>query len=284
MHIQHPELKPETVQFRGFQANLARIALEKDTLVVLPTGMGKTVVALLTMADAFKQGATRILLLAPTKPLVEQHAAFFGETFANRSVHCMTGHLPPAKREELYREPGLICATPQVISNDTIAERVDLASFDWIVFDECHRAVGEYPYTFLGRNARKANPKIRTMGLTASPGHDRRKIDEVREHLGLLHVEIRTTHDPDVAPYVQETKVEWETMPLPANMARVSQRLQAALATRVRSLKSQGALKAGSSRPSRTALLETGRKLQAMVKGRDPGSDVYAALSQQAQA
>lgn len=284
MHIQHPELKPDMVEFRGFQANLARIAYEKNALIVLPTGMGKTVVALLTIADAFKAGAGRILLLAPTKPLVEQHATFFGEALAKQEVHCLTGHIAPAKREALYAENGLICATPQVISNDAITGRLELATFDWIIFDECHRAVGEYPYTFIGRNARKDNPKIRTMGLTASPGHDRRKIDEVRDNLHLRHVEIRTPHDPDVAPYVNETETIWETLPLPANMARVSQRLQTALATRVRALKAQGSLKSGGSRPSRTALLEAGRKLQAMVKGRDPGPDVYGALSHQAQA
>lgn len=284
VHISHPELKPDSVEFRGFQANLARIAFEKNSLIVLPTGMGKTVVALLALADAFKHGAKRILLMAPTKPLVEQHANFFDDLLPNRQVQLLTGHLPPAKREAGYKEEGLLCATPQVISNDAVTGRLDLGSFDWIVFDECHRATGEYPYAFIGRNARKANSAVRAMGLTASPGHDRKKIDEVRDHLGLTHVEIRTTNDPDVAPFVQMTDVQWETLPLPANMARVSKCIQTALAKRVRALKQQGSLKAGGSRPSRTALLEAGRKLQAMVKGRDPGPEVYAALSNQAQA
>ena len=288
MHIEHPVLAPGRIAFRGYQANLARIASERDTLVVLPTGMGKTVVALLVIADALRDHAERILVLAPTRPLVEQHGRSFQEMLRepwNGRVASLTGHVGPADREAAYARPGVVCATPQVVRNDVLNGRLDLTAFRWVVFDECHRAVGDYPYAFIGQEIQRKAPQVRRLGLTASPGHDIAKIDEVRHHLGLDHVEIRTPHDPDVAEYVQSVDMEWETLPLPPGMARVSQRLHEALAERVRQLKDLGFLKGAPSRPRRMDLLDAGRRAQSMLQqARDPDPSLYQALSLQAQA
>lgn len=288
MHVTHPLLKPESVEFRGYQANLARIAAKQDTLVVLPTGMGKTVVALLTLADALKDGAQRILLLAPTKPLVEQHGQFFGKVLAEpwaSRVRTVTGHVSPEKRKSTYDDPGLVCATPQVVQNDVISGTLDLATIDWVVFDEAHRAAGDYPYVFLGQELLKRNPKGRRLGLTASPGHDVRKIDEVRASLGLPHVEIRTPADSDVSAYVQDVGIEWETLPLPPTMARVSAKLTEAFADRVRQLKALGQLKSAGSRPGRRDLLEVQGKLQTIIKQEaNPDASFFHGLSLVAQA
>ncbi|HUR61245.1 MAG TPA: DEAD/DEAH box helicase [Candidatus Thermoplasmatota archaeon] len=288
MHVTHPLLKAETVEFRGYQANLARIAQKDDTLVVLPTGMGKTIVALLAIADALQGGAKRILLLAPTRPLVEQHAAFFGAVLAapwGERVQGLTGTQTPEKRARAYASEGLVCATPQVIQNDMVGGRLDLSTFDWVVFDEAHRAVGDYPYAFIGTELQRRHPKGRRLGLTASPGHDVRKIDEVRQNLGLAHVEIRTPADADVAPYVQTVQMEWETLPLPPTMARVSAKLQEALAERVRTLKGLGILKTAGSKPNRRELLELAGILQAKItQAANPDPSLYQGLSLQAQA
>lgn len=288
MHIQHPRLQDEAVQFRGYQANLARIASKKDTLVVLPTGMGKTIVALLALADALEAGAERVLLMAPTKPLVEQHARFLESVLQppwSGRVHALTGNVAPAKRQDVYAQPVIVCATPQVIANDLVGGVLPVEAWDWIVFDEAHRGVGEYPYAFIGQQVQKKAPRTRRLGLTASPGYDVKKIDEVRQNLGLQHVEIRTPDDPDVRDYVQQLDVEWETLPLPENLARISKRLHNALKERVVFLKQQGVLRSGIRRPSRKALLEVAQKLQARARREaDVPPEVYAALSVQAQA
>jgi ERCC4-related helicase/ERCC4-type nuclease len=290
VHVLHPALKPGTVEFRGYQVNLARLAGKADTLVVLPTGMGKTIVAVLALADALQAGARRILVLAPTRPLVEQHAASLAGLLADpwpARVHALTGTQSPAKRAAAYgaEEGCVVVATPQVVQNDLVGGRLDLSAFDWVVFDEAHRAVGDYPYTFIGEELQRKAPKVRRLGLTASPGHEVRKIDEVRTRLGLAHVEIRTPADPDVAPYVQETEMEWETLPLPPTMARVSAKLQEALAERIRAIKALGLLKDAGSRPSRKDLLRLGGELQARLSGTaQPEPALFSALSLQAQA
>ncbi len=289
MHISHPLLREGLVEFRGYQANLARIATARDTLVVLPTGMGKTVVATLVLADALRAGARRLLILAPTRPLVEQHAASLKAVLAapyDEQIHALTGTTAPKKRETAYTaDATIVTATPQVVHNDIIGGRLDVATFDWVVFDEAHRATGDYPYVFIGHELQAKSTRTRRLGLTASPGHDARKIDEVRQALGLQHVEIRTPADADVAPYVQAIEMEWEALPLPPTMARVSAKLHEALLERIKALKALGFLQGGGNRPNRRELLLLGAELQAkLAKTAKPESSLFSGLSIQAQA
>ncbi|PIV70046.1 MAG: hypothetical protein COS08_02320, partial [Euryarchaeota archaeon CG01_land_8_20_14_3_00_38_12] len=74
MYVEHPLIKTDSIEKRDYQINIAKSCMEKSTLVVLPTGMGKTIVALLVIAEKIKEG--KVLFLAPTKPLVEQHYNF----------------------------------------------------------------------------------------------------------------------------------------------------------------------------------------------------------------
>lgn len=287
MHVTHPFLNPGTVEFRGYQANLARSALRRDTLVVLPTGMGKTIVAVLAIADALQAGSQRVLVLAPTRPLVDQHGATLKALLAppwGERVRCVTGFDEPERRGRWYQEPGITVATPQVVQNDLVSGRLDPATLDWVVFDEAHRAVGDYPYVFIGRELRRRS-KARVLALTASPGHDARKVQEVRDHLGIVDVEIRTPADPDIAPFVQTVAAEYETLPLPPALARVSQRLQDALAERIRALKGLGFLKDKGTRPTRRDLLQLAGQLQGLIqKTPDPDASLFSGLSLQAQA
>ncbi|MEK6810844.1 MAG: DEAD/DEAH box helicase, partial [Candidatus Thermoplasmatota archaeon] len=75
MFVDHPLIRRGKIEDREYQRNVAATCLEKSTLVVLPTGMGKTVIAARVIAEVLRRRGGRILVLAPTKPLVEQHAS-----------------------------------------------------------------------------------------------------------------------------------------------------------------------------------------------------------------
>src|SRR5271170_5748505 len=63
----------EGLEFREYQLNVFRSVLSHgNSLVVLPTGLGKTFVGAAIMAKALAQGK-KTMILAPTKPLSEQH-------------------------------------------------------------------------------------------------------------------------------------------------------------------------------------------------------------------
>ena len=51
-YVTHDLTKPEIVEQRLCQLTLTSFALEQSSLVVLPTGLGKTIVALIVMVDA----------------------------------------------------------------------------------------------------------------------------------------------------------------------------------------------------------------------------------------
>src|SRR5665647_3740884 len=97
--LEHPLIKKDAIEQREYQVDLARLALRSNTLVVLPTGMGKTVIALIVLANVLQKRKGKVLLLAPTKPLVEQHATFLRETMVGKSVTVLTGEVDPEERE-----------------------------------------------------------------------------------------------------------------------------------------------------------------------------------------
>ncbi len=70
--LTHPRLR-EGVEARAYQLLAAKQAISGSTLLVMPTGLGKTAVQWMAMAEAM-DGPGRIVLVAPTTGLVAQQA------------------------------------------------------------------------------------------------------------------------------------------------------------------------------------------------------------------
>ncbi|MBD3310622.1 DEAD/DEAH box helicase, partial [Candidatus Woesearchaeota archaeon] len=197
---------------RLYQETILATAADHNTLVVLPTGMGKTAIGFMLAVNRLKRfPGSKILMLAPTKPLAEQHMNSFRKVMdlPKERFALFTGQISPEKREELWKDAQLIFSTPQGMENDVISSRIDLGDVSLLIFDEAHRTVGDYAYVFIAKQyARKARyPRI--LGLTASPGSDLEKIKEVARNLHAEEIEVRTDSDPDVKPYIQDIRIEW---------------------------------------------------------------------------
>ena len=114
---------------RLYQENIVYTTLTKNTLVVLPTGLGKTAIALMLSFERLKSFKnSRILILAPSKPLVAQHLNTF-KKHLDVSMELFTGEVKPELREKLYKENIVIFSTPQTIANDIVNKRIDLKDF-----------------------------------------------------------------------------------------------------------------------------------------------------------
>jgi len=202
-------LKQEEIESRAYQEVIAASSMKKNTMIVLPTGLGKTVIAAMIAAKKLETG--KVLFLAPTKPLVEQHKKSFQEfiEIEEDEMKVMTGEIRPENRYELWNDKKVFFATPQVVENDLIAGEVSVRDFSLTIFDECHRATGDYSYVFISEKL--PSHKI---GLTASPGGDKDKIMEVGDNLEMENFEVRTEDDPDVEPYIQDKDVNWIKVPL----------------------------------------------------------------------
>lgn len=210
--ISHPQIAPDSVEERTYQVTMAEGCVRHSTLLILPTGMGKTIVALLVTANLLETGR-KVLIMAPTKPLVDQHADNFSKLLCKASVGTMNGNMAPDKRAEIVRSNDVIISTPQVISNDLASERYGINDFGLVIYDEAHRGVGNYSYVDVARDYRG-----RSMGMTASPGSDIKKIEEVCDNLGLNRIDIRSEDDPDVSPYVHDIYVKKVEVSLPKEM------------------------------------------------------------------
>jgi ERCC4-related helicase len=216
--IEKPMIKKNSIEFRAYQVNLAEIAAQESTMVVLSTGLGKTVIAALLAAQRLTEHPdSKILFLAPSRPLVDQQARFLRRVIAldENQIICMTGQDPPESRREQWKETSIIVMTPQALQNDLVQRSYDLSEVSLIVYDEAHRGVGNYAYTFIAELYEKQGRTPLSLGLTASPGHLPEHIQTVCENLRLTHIETRTERSPDVRDYVVqiESRVKYVTLP-----------------------------------------------------------------------
>lgn len=267
----------DKLQPREYQLRIAENVLAKgNSLVVLPTGLGKTAIALL-VADRYLQQGKRVLFLAPTRPLCEQHSNSILELMKleRDDVLLITGRFGAKERESLWSRGKAIVATPQCVKNDLKRNRMSL-EFGLVVLDEVHRAVGDYAYTFVAEECKKKG--LHLLGLTASPGSSREKIEEMSSLLGVKNIEIRDEADEDVKGYVQPVDIRWETVELPPEMDDVRKLLEDAIDERLEVMRKFGWIHAKSFRSlSKKLLLLARSKIE-----RSSGGIKYMGLSQYA--
>ncbi len=265
--IEHPLLEPNFLQRRLYQLKLAGTAANDHTLVCLPTGLGKTTVSLLVTARRLEEVGGKSLMLAPTKPLVSQHADFYREALEipEDEIVVFTGDVSPDDRATLWKEATVVMATPQVIENDLVGSRISLAGVTHCTFDECHRATGEYAYNYIAeRYHADANDPLVT-GMSASPGGDEAAILEVCENLGLQEVEVMTEDDADVAEFTHETDVEWERIDLPEEVIEIRDMLNEVITDRLETLKELGVAKSTQPDQSQKDLNRMRAELQQLI-------------------
>ena len=231
---------------RLYQQTIFATAAEKNTLVVLPTGMGKTNIFLMLAAQRLKQYPTsKVLFIGPTRPLIEQYLNVFKEHFEinENYMAVFTGFVSPEKREELWKKAKIVFSTPQGLENDIISRRVNLEEVCLLGVDEAHRAVGDYAYVFVAKQFMKLSRFPRIIALTASPGSDMDKIQEVCRNLFIEDIEVRTDEDIDVKPYIQEMQIDWVNVELPRIFTDIQRFLLLFLRERFEKLKKWGILR-----------------------------------------
>ena len=259
-------IKENAISERLYQRRIADVASTVSTLVVLPTGLGKTVVALLVIDRVLQSASSKVLFMAPTKPLVEQHYAFLCErlTIDPNAISQMTGEMSPDRRPGLWSRSRIVVSTPQVVENDAASGLCDLSTFDMLVFDECHRAKGDYSYVHISSLYSSARENGIVLGMTASPGGDVGSVEEICRTLNLKHIEVRSEDDPDVEPYVQQTAVKWVPVTLSPELSNISRELRTMLSERVEKLR-QLHLIPEDSQGSTKDLLAAGRELSSRL-------------------
>jgi ERCC4-related helicase len=265
-YLEHPLIRSETVEFRLYQKLISDVASERNTLVILPTALGKTVIAVIVAANVlYNYRDLKVLVLAPTRPLVAQHRDSFIRMLKLREkdTYVLTGETSPSERKGLWESHvRLFFSTPQVVRNDLRSRRLSLRDFGLVVFDECHRAVKRYAYTDIARIYVSQTGYPLILGMTASPGSELSRVMEVCENLFIEHVEHRNEEDPDVKLYIQSIDMEWVTVELPEVYLAVRAQIRSMLDRRLRWLHSLGVVKSNPPFVYRRELIEVGNELR----------------------
>ncbi|MFA6073504.1 MAG: DEAD/DEAH box helicase [Candidatus Woesearchaeota archaeon] len=248
------EFKPRLYQEKIFDKTT-----KQNTLVVLPTGLGKTAIAAMLIAHRLENyPGSKILFLAPTKPLAQQHEktlnALLNDSF--KKV-LFTGSVSPEKRKALWLESDIIISTPQGLENDVISRKINLENVSLLIFDEAHRAIGDYSYVFLAKNyIEKANHQ-RILALTASPGSNEETITQVCLNLFIDEVEFRSSQDIDVAPYVQEMNIEYVKVDLPDELKKIRGFLERCYSSKIEEASTLGFISNSVQSYTKSVLLST---------------------------
>ena len=282
-YLDRPLLSQGFLEDRAYQTQLADAASKTHTLVCLPTGLGKTTVSCLVTAHRLAEYGGTSLMLAPTKPLVQQHAEFYREALevADDDIVVFTGDVRPDDRAELWQSARIVMATPQVVENDLVGNRISLADVTHITFDECHRATGDYAYNYIAERYHADAEEPLVTGMSASPGGDEEEILTVCENLGLVEVEVMTDADADVEKHTYRTEVDWQHVDLPEDVLAIRDALNEVITERLTKLKELGVTNSTDPNMSQRDLNKVRAQLQRLINNDD--SSGYKGMSAHAE-
>lgn len=278
------EIKELKLKPRDYQISIYKTCKEKNCLVILPTGTGKTLIAIMLAIQRFKQyPLERVLILAPTRPLVEQHFKSFKKNIPQdwADMQIFTGKTPANQRRKIWQTAEFIFSTPQCIANDLKNNIYSLEDVSLLIQDESHRCLKNYSYNFIAEKYQQQAQNPRILGLTASPGSDKKTITKVCDNLGIQAVEIRTRESEDVKPYLQELEFEKIDIEFPPEFEEIKILLNELYKRKVQELKNRKVL---FSYPSKTSLLECQRRVMRAISSGNKNMNYLMSASVCAQA
>ncbi|XP_067300684.1 interferon-induced helicase C domain-containing protein 1 [Pseudorasbora parva] len=194
-----PSASKREIELRDYQMEVARPALEeKNIIICLPTGSGKTRVAVYITKEHLERKKQlgepgKVVVLVNKVPLVEQHyKAEFGRFLKHKySVERVSGASQlKISFPQIIEQNDIIICTAQILENSLAKAKngdedgIKLSQFTLMVIDECHHTKKGYAYNHIMIRYLKQKHKNQILkkqdkrpvaipqilGLTASPG------------------------------------------------------------------------------------------------------------------
>ncbi|RVE53179.1 hypothetical protein evm_002276 [Chilo suppressalis] len=218
---------PTNYPVRDYQFNIINASILKNTLVSLPTGLGKTFIAAVIMYNFYRwYPLGKIIFTAPTRPLVAQQIEACYNIIAippNDTIE-MTGHMQVNTRKTHWQSKRVIFATPQVIYNDIKSGICPGDKIRCLVIDEAHKARGNYAYCQIVSTLTEMGHKTyRILALSATPGSKVEDVINVVKSLHIAHLELRTENCIDVQPYSHSRKINTVIIALGPELTQLRQ-------------------------------------------------------------
>ncbi len=208
--LRHDYLGPGMVEARAYQLEAVDEALSGSTLLVLPTGAGKSAIAWMMIAETLRKNKGWILMIAPTIALVKQHQDDLGRIFGNSGIEPlgMNGGIIASKRVEMWGTSRLVVSTPRVVRNDVEKGVLNLSKCILLVVDEAHHTIGNSGEAQVAELFLNRSEKPLILGMTASPGSSREKITEICRKLAIERIHLRTSNEPMLENHLANLNIE----------------------------------------------------------------------------
>lgn len=278
--LHHPFLQ-DGIEARGYQIEATQACIRCSTLIVMPTGFGKTAVQWNCIADALQSGVGKIVITAPTVGLVEQQRRMILERILidEDSVRTYTGSDRPANRGTIWGEATIIIATPQVIRNDVDSGLIHLGEVGLLIIDEAHHAKGNHA---TGQVADRYQTQARQPWLvaaTASPGSSQRSIEQLWNRLNVKRIYVAKREDDLLKPYAVDMNIATIRVMLDSTTLSLLEPLEAHQFEETDALKRQGFL-APTEHLTAGLIEEAAQRASVAISRRDPrGYDAARRIS-----
>lgn len=193
-------MEREIIVLRPYQKRIVEEVKGKNSLIILPTGAGKTLIAIEAIANAFGSKATtasssKAVFFVPTCLLVEQQANAMRE----RICHLRIAEFMGGKK--LVEDFDILVSTPKafLVAQNTHAS-IHWENFVIIVFDEVHHVLKDHPYRKIAQRITSARLRdsrlnlLQVVGLTASLTYSctdsavKKSIESIVRELQIVHM------------------------------------------------------------------------------------------------
>ncbi|CAH2047079.1 unnamed protein product, partial [Iphiclides podalirius] len=192
---------------RPYQTELEEIATKKNTLIYLPTGSGKTFIAVRliqrfrkSLDGEWGQGAKRTFFLVNTVPLVKQQQKVISELCPVKGVNGYSGEdridfWNKQKWDEELRQYQVIVMTSQILCDMLTHKYVKVSDINLLVCDECHHAIDDHPMRMVMKHFENCPKEFqpRVLGLTATLLNANVNLHRVEENLRKLETTFHAT-------------------------------------------------------------------------------------------
>ncbi|KAF8036139.1 hypothetical protein BT93_C1979 [Corymbia citriodora subsp. variegata] len=176
---QGPPKIPKSFQPRSYQVKIYEVAVRRNTIAVLGTGSGKTMIAVMLIKDIAQSmklsGEKKLMIfLAPTVHLVNQQYEFIsshtglqvGEYYGAKGID----EWNVKSWEKEISERDVLVMTPQILLDALRKAFLNLDMVSLMIIDECHHTTKNHPYTKIMKEFyHKSSKKPKIFGMTASP-------------------------------------------------------------------------------------------------------------------
>ena len=211
------------VEARAYQLEAVDEALTSSMLLVMPTAAGKTAVIWMTIANKLSEENGRVILIAPTVGLVDQHLRSIRDVLSlEEEAISITGQIPPSNRVGLWGASRLIIATPKVVVNDVKNDVLRLSEFSLLVIDEAHHCTGEHAMAMVCDYYTSSSSSPHILGATASPGHRPDTVREICTRTGASRIHIRNSDEEMLKGYLSELEIREISVRVPEKMKELA--------------------------------------------------------------